>query len=449
MDTKTKILLVEDSAFDARIVKDIFNEPALKDFILFQVPNLSEAFSFLKQQTCQLILLDLTLPDGIGLDTFLKVQKAQPLIPIVVLTRVADENLALEALDAGAQDYLVKGAVDAQTLKRSIRYAIERKRLLEQLRLYAEKLEQQVNQRTEQLQQTISQLEIEINKRNATEQQLRKVIEELKTTQSQLIQAEKMETIGRLASGIAHEVKNPLAIILQATEYLEKKIPIYEKDITVVLNDLKEATMRADAIIKGVLDFSSISKLDNQPVQINQPIDKALLLLKHQLDKFHINVEKDIPIDLPLTLIDVNKMTQVFINLFENSIHAMPEGGRLEIKVRLIKAEKLTSHLIGLRRQDYFRPQDEVLVITVEDSGCGIPEQNLSKVFDPFFTTKRNQGGTGLGLAVVNNIIASHKGLISIRNKPIEQGKGVIVEIALKVHQKEVYDEGQKKDSNS
>jgi|GEM_PF-1319690 len=223
-------------------------------------------------------------------------------------------------------------------------------------------------------------------------------VTELKKTQFQLIQAEKMETIGRLASGIAHEVKNPLAIILQCVEYLVKNISTDDKNISMTLEYIKEAVKRADNVVRGLLDFSGTSRLDLEMRNINIIAERALFLLKHQFDRYHIRVIKELQEDLPLVEIDENRIEQVFVNIFLNAISAMPQGGEILIK-------------------SFYEPGDKTVVFKIEDTGVGIPEDILDKIFEPFFTTRRTSGGTGLGLSVVKNIIDLHNGKIFIQNR--------------------------------
>lgn len=232
-------------------------------------------------------------------------------------------------------------------------------------------------------------------------------ISELKKAQSQLIQAEKMETVGRLASGIAHEVKNPLAIILQCVEYLVKNVSSSDKNVSLTLGYIREAVRRADNVVRGLLDFSGTSRLDIGLCSINSIIERSLLLLKHQFDRYHIRIIKDIKEVLPFIELDENRIEQVFVNLFINAVAAMPAGGNLTVK-------------------SYYEEQDESVIVKIEDTGTGISEEILVKIFEPFFTTRRSSGGTGLGLSVVKNIMDLHNGKISVRNKK-EGGVEVIL----------------------
>ncbi|MDD5355960.1 MAG: ATP-binding protein, partial [Candidatus Omnitrophica bacterium] len=230
-------------------------------------------------------------------------------------------------------------------------------------------------------------------------------------TQEQLIQAAKMQVVGSLASGVAHEVKNPLTIVLQGVEYLEKKISCADQNVYSVFNNIKIAVERADSIIRGLLDFSRISKLDMEMENINSLCERSLSLLKHQFDKCRIQVINDMQPDIPTIKIDRNKIEQVLINLLMNALQASSEGGKIIVRT-------------------YFKNSSKEVILEIEDNGSGLPEAALSKIFDPFFTTKRAKGGTGLGLSVVKSIVGMHNGKIEIKNN--RSGKGAIAILTFK-----------------
>ncbi len=225
----------------------------------------------------------------------------------------------------------------------------------------------------------------------------------LKETQEQLIQAAKMQVIGGLASGVAHEVKNPLTIILQGVEYLEKKISSGDQNVYSVLNNVKIAVEKADNIIRGLLDFSRVSKLDMEMESINSVCERALSLLKPQFDKSRVQAIRDMQPDIPAIKIDRNKIEQVIINLLMNAMQASSEGGKIIVRTRSKDSSK-------------------EVILEIEDNGSGIAEAALSKIFDPFFTTKRAKGGTGLGLSVVKSIVEMHNGKIEIKNNASAKG---------------------------
>ncbi len=255
-------------------------------------------------------------------------------------------------------------------------------------------------------------------KRSNELQNLYRVLEnehiKLKAAQTQLIQAEKMGIVGKLSSGVAHEVKNPLAIIIQGIEYLKEKLKTKDEDVSLALKDVEEAAGRADNVVKGLLDFASISKLVTTPENINLIIDNSLLLMRNLLNKNHIKITKNFEENIPYIELDKNKIKQVFLNIILNSIEAMPGGGDIMIRTY---AQQQQEH-------------ERWVTVQIEDTGTGIPEDITENIFEPFFTTKRDRGGHGLGLLVVNNIIEMHGGKINISNK--KDGDGVIVIISFK-----------------
>ncbi|MFH1593088.1 MAG: PAS domain S-box protein [Candidatus Omnitrophota bacterium] len=246
-------------------------------------------------------------------------------------------------------------------------------------------------------------------------EKLKAAYTQLKETQSNLIQAEKMHVVGTLASGIAHEVKNPLAVIAQGIEFFSRNIKTKDKNLHDVLKYMDEAVKGADNIIKGLLDFSSVSKLDMQPEDLNAVLDQSLMLVKHQSDKYDVKIVKDFGV-LSKIKMDRNKINQVFVNLFLNALYAMPKGGELSIKTY---TKKSIRRGFGLKQEskDVLEIEEEITIAEIEDSGTGIPAKDLGRIFDPFFSTRRAKGGTGLGLSIVKNIIDMHNGKIEIVNR--------------------------------
>jgi len=264
----------------------------------------------------------------------------------------------------------------------------------------------------------------DITERKVAEEALHKAVadlekshEELRASQVLLINTEKLETTGQLAAGVAHEVKNPLAILLLSLDYLSRVLPNPRADVVTVLKDMKAATLRADAIIRGLLDFSASEELELKPDDLNSIIENASLLVKHSLTLGHISLIRDLAPSLPPVAVDKNKVGQVFVNLFTNSIDAMPAGGTLTVRTystQLLSTEENP----GARTLRRFRADDSVVVVEIEDTGTGIPPEKLSRIFDPFFTTKPPGKGTGIGLTVTSKIIDLHGGNLEIANRP-------------------------------
>jgi PAS domain S-box-containing protein len=245
---------------------------------------------------------------------------------------------------------------------------------------------------------------------------LRKSHEEGKATQLQLVQAAKLESIGRLAAGVAHEVKNPLAIILSAVEFLSQSIPNPDADVTVAMADVQEAVRRADHVIRGLLDFSHATEFTLDEGDLNAVIEKSVGLVRHALSKYHITLVKELESDLPSVIMDSSKIEQVIVNLMINAIDVMPSGGSLTVRTKRWRLTQPGPD-VGVRRTDRFRIGQSAVVVEIDDTGPGIPEETRSRLFDPFFTTKPTGKGTGLGLAMSKTIIALHGGSIQIANR--------------------------------
>jgi signal transduction histidine kinase len=269
--------------------------------------------------------------------------------------------------------------------------------------------------------------------RDASDHALRKAMaellkshDELKSTQLILIQTEKMESLGRLAAGVAHEVKNPLSQIMLAADFLTNSIPEADSTVSMVLDDIRQAVTRADTIVRGLLDFSAPSELSLRGQDLNAIIRQSLLLLKVELLGAHVEIETTLGEGLPLVEVDQNKIEQVFINLCANAVHAMPKGGTLSVKTttrQLTESERDE----GAKVTDRLRAGDTVLVAEISDTGQGIPPGKLSVIFDPFFTTKPSGKGTGLGLTVSRKIVELHGGRLQIENRAEGGAKATVI----------------------
>jgi len=538
-ESAIQVLLIEDDPVAARILKKLIESEKNPEIHVECASRVEEGLSALSRIKTDCILLDLNLPDSLGLETVARVQNKASKIPIVVLAGNDNDTLAIEAVRRGVQDYVMKDRVDGKILSRIIRYAVERKRFDEALResearhreiaenipgavyqfllnpktgatsfpfmssgifqileiqadaiqadgakafsmILPEDIEfvnrsiaesaqnmttwmqefriKTMNGQIKWLRATSSPhllssgeiiwngviLDVTDLKNTQAELQnanmeirnvlndLRKTHHELKTTQSQLIQAEKMDSVGRLAAGIAHEVKNPLAIMLQGIEYLSGIIPASNLAALSALRDIEEAVGRADSVIRGLLDFSSVSESVFRPENIHDVIEEALTLSRHEFERLQITVTKDFQKDLPRVKIDQNRMQQVFLNLFLNSIYAMEKGGELTITTKAQKLSQFSSYIKSRHNDNSFEDDDLVVLIEVADTGTGIPADILSKIFEPFFTTRRGKGGTGLGLPIVKSIVEMHNGRIQLVN---QKTGGVKASIILKVYE--------------
>jgi PAS domain S-box-containing protein len=244
--------------------------------------------------------------------------------------------------------------------------------------------------------------------------ELVQALEELRSVQLQLVEAEKMKLVGRLAAGVAHEVKNPLAIITMGLEYLNSRT-FEDPNIRTILSEIGSAVERADGVIRELLDFSAPKKLNLEPQEINRLIRHALVLVRGELGGHHIKLVEELDERLPPVRLDATKIEQVLVNLFTNAAYAMENGGTLTVRTSL---RQVTGMGENINPNDNFRLGAHLVAVDVCDTGPGIPESMLGKIFEPFFTTKPTGQGTGLGLTVTKTIIDLHGGSIEIRNRP-------------------------------
>ena len=232
----------------------------------------------------------------------------------------------------------------------------------------------------------------------------------LRENQEQLIQAEKLTSMGQMAASIAHEVNNPLAGVLVYTQLLAKKINsdrFSKEGALESLAKMEAELTRSTRLIRNLLDFARQSPPALRDVQVNDVLERALDLAAFSAEPKGIEIERHLSPSLPLVTADFDQLQQVSINLITNALQAMPEGGKLTLRTSA---------------------DDNQIKIEVQDTGQGISKENMHKLFTPFFTTKEKGKGVGLGLAVSYGIIQRHKGQLEVQSK---EGEGTTFTIYL------------------
>ena len=344
-----------------------------------------------------MVLLDLSLPDSFGAETYYRLCAIAPQTAVAILSGNNDQDLALQLVQSGAQDYLPKDALTPDLLMRCITYAMKRQ---------------------------THRVEME----NLTER-LRRTTEELKAAQTHLIQAEKLESLGRLASSVAHEVKNPLGVIQMGIDFLEENLAHTDEDVTRTLTLMHEAVVRADCVIHDMLDFSRTENARMELCPLNELVNCVERMLKHECDRRKITFCAELAGDSPVAQCDPNGIEQVLINIVTNALQAMDKGGKVTVRTKRARAADIPRDA-GLREMNLLRAGDEVALIEVQDEGPGIPKEIMGRIFDPFFTTKPTGEGTGLGLAICRRVIELHRGQLLVSN--VEAPRGLLVSIVLK-----------------
>ncbi len=240
------------------------------------------------------------------------------------------------------------------------------------------------------------------------EEKIQKTTADLRKTEAQLVRSDKLAALGQLAAGIAHEIRNPLTSINILIHSLTGNYPAgnsHREDLKVIAEEIN----RINEIVDQFLRFAKPAPPRLEKAEVLSIIEETLQLLRPQIEKQRIQVQKEFQ-PLPLILMDREQMKQAILNLLLNAVQAMPEGGPLSLKGQLPK-------------------EDRWVKLSIQDSGVGIPGQDIDKLFDPFFSTK--EGGIGLGLSITHRIIDQHDGKIEVASEP---GKGTLFTVWLPIY---------------
>ncbi len=321
-----------------------------------------------------------------------------------IIQRVARGDYAVACEVSGENDIFDALGMGVNMMIDDIRNGIE------ELRRANEKLqasEEELRASNEELEAANEELRATEEELRAANEELQTANEELREAQEQLVRSEKLASIGQLAGGVGHELRNPLGAIKNAVYYIKGKIAkseLGEKEPRVMefLNIMDDEVNSSNKIINDLLSFSRVGKPAVSPTHIDKVIEDSL---SHVPIPESIELVKELDADLPQVEVDPDQIRQVLVNTITNSVQAMPEGGKLTV---------------AAGRRDNF------LEIRVADTGYGIAEDTIGKIFDPLFTTKAK--GIGLGLAVCKTIIDRHQGQIEVES---EMGKGTAFTVKL------------------
>lgn len=369
------VLLLEDNALDALLVQNALRSASAAGpvyrYVSQWTQTLADARNALAHQRFEVVIVDLTLPDSDGLATLAAVREATPDSALVVITGQHDHRTSVEALRMGAQEYLVKGEFTYPSLERAIRYSLDRKAFAE------ERLRDQSER--EQLQE-------------------------------QLRQAQRMEALGRLAGGVAHDFNNVLTIILGHAAMLQGGIvEAVDKDES--LTEIREAAERAARLTAQLLAFSKQQVSTPRVVNLNAAIGDLEKMLGTLIGE-HIDLVTQLSPATDNVLIDPGHVEQILLNLAVNARDAMSAGGMLTIRTSVVDVGD------EMRRQRPYVPLGRYVQLSVADTGVGMDEAVRARIFEPFFTTKEKGRGTGLGLSTVYGLVKQAAGYIWCTSVP-------------------------------
>ncbi len=389
-----QILMIEDSPADVAVIRALLAKVRARQFQLEQVGLLAEGMARVEQSGIDVVLLDLSLPDSHGIGGCKQLAGQSPRVPIVVLTGLDDEAVAIETVQQGAQDYLVKGQIDSNLLGRSLLYAIERKRIEAELQQAHDKLEQRVDERTAELREKNAELKMVIRQRDRAEQLARR-------RQEELAHVARLNTLGEMASTMAHELNQPLTAIVGYTRSCLSRMEnaasngdgLYE-ELAVEIEKTAEQAKRGGEIIKRLRRLVRKRESDRMATDINDCVDAVVQFVGPDIRRSRVDVQVELDESLPRVQADRIQIEQVLLNLVRNAFDAMKECDTRRIVISTA-VDKQNS-----------------IEVKVTDRGPAIDAVKLGVVFDPFYSTKED--GLGLGLSISKSIIEAHQGKLTV-----------------------------------
>ena len=415
--TPSEILIAEDSATQALRLQALLEK---RGYRVTSARNGQLALDALAALRPAAIISDIQMPvmDGFELCRRIKSDPQLASIPLILLTTLSAPQDIIQGLECGADNFVVKPYDDDFLLSRLDTALANRDIGSGDTSAgipihFAGKQYVIASDRRQILSLLLSTYETALK----TNESLIAAQDALRAAQGQLIEAEKLQSVGRLAAGVAHEVKNPLAIIEMAADLLATKPDAETVDI--LIGEMKESVLRANKVITGLMDLSIADESGMKETSLDAVTDRVLAALESDIVRSNVTVVRDYAPALPLCRIDVPKIEQVISNVISNALQEMPHGGTLTVSAA--KSVFLPTEVnfdSGDRTGSRIRRGDTAVILKVRDTGSGIDPANLNKVFDPFFSTKPTGKGIGLGLTVARKFMELHSGRITLANAP-------------------------------
>jgi two-component system NtrC family sensor kinase len=355
-----RLLLVDD---EEEFRRTVAKRMKLRGIVPEQSASGEECLSILEKKAMDVVILDVKMPGMSGIETLYNIRRKYPKTEVILLTGHATTQDGVEGIKAGAFDYLSK-PIELDHLLEKIKHAYDK------IRREEEKLK---------------------------EAEFRKKMEQ------QMIATERLASLGTLAAGVAHEINNPLAIIKESAGWIKqilKKEELAEiprrHDLDMALNKIEKGVERAKRITLQLLGFARKNDSVLAEVNLKQLADEAVQLVKREAAAKGIEIVQEMDIPENTIWSDPYQLRQVMLNLLTNAIHATGSGGNITIRLE---------------------PIAEQVALTVQDTGQGIPKENLERIFEPFFSTKPPGEGTGLGLFVARGIVEKLRGTIKVESQ--------------------------------
>jgi two-component system, NtrC family, sensor kinase len=412
-DTRVResVLIVDDSA----TIRMSFARHLSATFDCFQADSFMDALDRLREREFAVVLADIQMPGISGVELLRKVVEKHPGTSVIMVSGVDRPQVVLDAMREGAFDYLIKPC-DPYLLNLTVERAVERRTLLNNAHKYKRDLEA----------------------RNA---ELAEGKAQLQRLQAQTVQNAKMASLGRLAAGVAHELNNPVGFVLGNLELLEQDLDklfrllsYYEtaelspevqaatsaikaeiryqsmvSELESMIADCRDGATRIRDIVQNLRTFSRLDEAEFKEVDIHEGIDSTIRILSRYFGSGNISLVRDYG-TVPAIEGFTGQLNQVWMNLLANAAQALEtKGGEIRIVTRAV---------------------EDLVEVSIRDTGCGIPAEHLENIFDPFFTTKPVGEGTGLGLSISFSIVERHGGRIEVKTGI---GEGTTFKISLPV----------------
>jgi signal transduction histidine kinase len=365
-----QVLLIEDSAGDARLLREMFKREKAGSFELTHLARMSEAETHLADHRADIILLDMGLPDGHGIDTLRRAHAMAPGIPLIVLTGMDDEALAAEAMKEGAQDYLIKDQIQNRALPRALRHAIERQRM---------------------------------------------------QTENDLIRIHQLQFKDEFLSHVSHELRSPLNAIYQFVTIVLDRLPaesdLEQRDLLeIVLRNVKQLQSMINDLFEVVGSQMGKLVIEPQPTSLSDAIVDTVNTLQWAATAKGITLSTDVMPLLPLAYVDPTRIRQILVILAENAIKFTPANGTVKLQARIFDGDR------------------GVLLLEVSDSGIGISPDSIERIFERLFqasnSTSTARKGLGLGLYICKELVTRQRGQIWATSAP---GQGAVFSVKLPI----------------
>ena len=414
MDNGTvRVLLIEDDPDDYYLTRELLGDDPENKIVLEWVSDFDAGLEAITRGEHDAFLVDYRLGKGDGLKLLREGLRLGCKAPMILLTGQGDRDLALQALDAGASDFLVKGKIDAAVLERSIRYALQQKR-------HADELERKVADRT-----------AELERANAA----------LHAGKEALRDADRRKN--EFLATLAHELRNPLAPVRNAVEILRMKGPDipelhWARDI------IDRQTQAMTRLIDDLMDISRINQgkleLKREQVELANIVQGAIETSRPLIESMGHELTVTLPPGPVIVDADLTRLAQVFLNLLNNAAKYTERGGRIELMAsvewRVASGEPENPASLATRHSTLDTP---FVVVSVTDTGIGIPADKLPTLFEMFSQVEealsRSQGGLGIGLCLVKRLVEMHGGSVEAKSGGLGQGSEFVVRLPIVVEQ--------------